>query len=319
MFPTRIERGAGFPCLERVAYVPELVEIQLSGLAHLILVDATAPVAFFAYPGRDSSLVPNGCDTHELLGSDGEVLGSLRALAAMVGAASSGPAVEPQVRPPRPSGQLTAETVCQAIGAVLPEGAIVSDETQTSGLTLWTNTSGGPAHDWLTLTGGAIGQGLPVAVGAALACPDRPVLALEAEGSALYTIQALWTMAREGLDVTVVIFNNSAYAILNVELQRVGARNAGPKAQSQLDLSEPKLDLVALARGFGMPACRVRTAEELTAQIERALSERGPHLIEAPIPSVFSPAQLRVMPYALRGLRLLPRPVARALKRRLYP
>ncbi len=169
------------------------------------------------------------------------------------------------------------------------------------------------------MTGGAIGQGLPAAVGAAIACPDRPVLALEAEGSALYTIQALWTMAREGLDVTVVIFNNSAYAILNVELQRVGARNAGPKAQSQLDLSEPNLDLVALARGFGMDARRVKTAEELTKAIERSMAEPGPHLIEAPIPSVFSPAQLRVMPYALRGLRLLPRPVARALKRRLYP
>ena len=147
--------------------------------------------------------------------------------------------------------------MCQAIGALLPEDAIISDESNTSGLTLAAATAGAPHHDVLTLTGGAIGQGLPVAVGAAVACPDRHVLALEAEGSAMYTIQSLWTMAREQLDVTVVIFNNRSYAILNVELQRVGASGSGERAQSQLDLSQPDLDLVAIGNGLGVPSVRV--------------------------------------------------------------
>jgi acetolactate synthase-1/2/3 large subunit len=196
---------------------------------------------------------------------------------------------------------------------------IISDEAQTSGLTLGANTVGAPRHDVLALTGGAIGQGLPVAVGAALACPDRPVLALEADGSALYTIQALWTMAREQLNVTVVIFNNRSYGILNVELARVGAEGGGPKASAQLDLSTPDVDFVALAKGLGVPAERVETAETFCTGLERALAEPGPKLFEVVIPTVFSPRQLKAMPYALRVLTALPRPVAAAVKRRLYP
>ena len=174
-------------------------------------------------------------------------------------------------------------------------------------------------HDWLTLTGGAIGWGLPAAVGAAIASPDRPVLAVEGEGSSLYTIQSLWTMAREGLDVTVVIFNNRSYAILNMELQRVRAGTAGEKAKAQLDLSRPDLDFVQIAGGFGVPAVRATTAEEMSGALERALAEPGPHLIEAVVPSVLSPRQLRAMPYALRAIESLPRPIGAALKRRLYP
>ncbi len=171
----------------------------------------------------------------------------------------------------------------------------------------------------LTLTGGAIGQGLPVAVGAAIACPDRPVLALEGEGSAMYTIQSLWTMAREELDVTVVIFNNRSYAILNIELERVGAKEGGPQARSQLDLAGPDLDFVALARGQGVPAVRVDTAEDLATALTRSFAEPGPHLIEAVVPSVYSGFRLRAMPYGLRALGHLPRPLARAVKNRLYP
>ena len=166
----------------------------------------------------------------------------------------------------------------------MPENAIIADEANTSGVLVPQATAGAPPHDVLTLTGGAIGQGLPVAVGAAVACPDRPVLALEAEGSAMYTIQSLWTMAREGLDVTVVIFNNRSYAILNVELQRVGARGDGEQAQSQLDLGRPDLDLVALGNGLGVPSSRVTEAGELGQALERAIAEPGPHLIEAPVP-----------------------------------
>jgi acetolactate synthase-1/2/3 large subunit len=318
-FPARLERGAGLPGVERLAYVPELAAVQLSGLRHLILVDAKAPVTFFAYPGLNSTLVPDGCQVHHLGRPENDVLGSLEALVEMVGAADADPALQTASRPDRPTGELTAEKLCQAVGVVLPEGAIVSDESNTSGLTAAAATAGAPPHDWLALTGGAIGQGLPVAVGAAVACPDRPVISLQSEGSAMYTIQSLWTMAREQLDVTVVLINNSAYAILNVELQRVGAGAGGPKAQSQLDLGKPNLDFVALGSGLGVPSRRVGSAEDLTTALEAAIAEPGPHLIEAPVPSVFSPAQLRVMPYALKALGMLPRPVASAIKRRLYP
>ena len=319
VFPTRVERGAGLPAVERIAYVPELAMVQLSSLKHLILVDAKAPVSFFAYPGKKSYLVPDGCQVHELTAPDADVAASLEALAQAVGARDSAPSLQSPSRPASPTGPLTAEKVCQAIGVVLPEGAIVSDEAQTSGLTLAANTVGTPRHDWLTLTGGAIGQGLPVAIGAAIACPDRRVFALEADGSGLYTIQSLWTMAREGLNITVVIFNNRSYGILNVELARVGARAAGPKADAQLDLSGPDLDFVELAKGFGVPAHRVDTAEALVNALQGSVAEPGPHLIEVVIPTVFSPRQLRAMPYALRALTALPRPVASAVKRRLYP
>jgi acetolactate synthase-1/2/3 large subunit len=171
----------------------------------------------------------------------------------------------------------------------------------------------------LALTGGAIGQGLPVAVGAAVACPERPVFALEADGSALYTIQSLWTMAREQLDVTVIIFNNRSYAILNMELARVGAKNAGPEAKAQLDLSRPDIDFVELGTGFGVPSQWVANAEELVGAIEQAVAAPGPHLIEARVPSTLTAAQLRAMPYALRAIGALPGPLAARVKDRLYP
>jgi acetolactate synthase-1/2/3 large subunit len=319
-FPTRLERGAGLPPIERLAYFAELASVQLAGIKHLILVDAKAPVSFFAYPGKKSYLVPDGCEVHELVQPAGDVVGSLEALLETVGSANGSATVQHPARPPRPAGELNADKVCQAIAAVLPEGAIVSDESQTSGVTLAMHTAGAPRHDLLTLTGGAIGQGLPVAVGAAVACPDRPVFALEADGSAMYTIQSLWTMARENLDVTVVIFNNYSYSILNIELQRVGADAAdGPKAKSQLDLAGPDLDFVQLASGLGVPAERADTAEQLLAALERGAAERGPRLIEVVVPSVFSGRRLKALPYGLRAIEKLPRPVAQAIKRRVAP
>jgi len=318
-FPARLERGAGLPPVERIAYFAELASVQLGGLRHLILVDAKAPVSFFAYPGKKSDLVPEGCHVHELAAPDQDVLASLEALVDALDAGASAPALQAPSRPERPSGELTAEKACQAIGAVLPEGAIISDEAQTSGVMLAASTAGAPRHDVLTLTGGAIGQGLPVAIGAAVACPDRPVVALEGEGSAMYTIQSLWTMAREQLDVVVVIFNNRSYAILNIELERVGAEDSGPKASSQLDLAEPDLDFVALGTGMGVPSMRVETCEELVAELERAIGESGPRLIEAVIPSAFSGWKLKALPYALQALTKLPRPIAKAAKRRFYP
>jgi len=284
--PTLVERGAGLPAVDRLAYLAEFIGAQLDGLRHLVIADARAPVSFFAYPGKPSYLVPEGCEVHVLASATDDAPAALEALADAVGGSQS-PAVQPASRPQRPTGELTAEKVGEAIGALMPEGAIVSDEAATSGLFIWGPTAGTPRHDWLTLTGGAIGQGLPVACGAALACPDRKVLALQADGSALYTFQALWTMAREGLDVTTVLFNNRAYAILKMELNRVGAESTGPKAKAMLDLSHPDMDFVALAQGLGVPAVRAQTADDFTAQLERALAEPGPHLIEAVVPPIF--------------------------------
>jgi acetolactate synthase-1/2/3 large subunit len=282
----RLERGAGVPAVERLAYWPELAADQLEGLELLVLVDAKPPVAWFAYPGAQSSLVPGGCDVNELAPPTSDVLASLEALVEALDAADAKPALQTGFVPPPPDGPLTAAKVCQAIGAILPEGAILSDEAITSAAALPANTAGAPKHDWLTLTGGAIGQGLPVAVGAAIACPDRPVIALQADGSALYTIQALWTMAREQLDVTVVIFNNHGYAILDAELGRLDAGSAGDRARALLNLGDPDLDFVRLGTGFGVASERVETAEQLTSALEQGIAEPGPHLIEAVLPPV---------------------------------
>src|SRR5665647_3986018 len=188
--------------------------------------------------------------------------------------------------PARPTGPLTSTAVCEALGILLPEGAIVSDEGNTSGLFAVGSTAGAPPHDWLCLTGGAIGQGLPVAVGAAVASPGRRVVALEADGSAMYTLQAWWTMARESLDVTTVILNNHSYAVLNMELDRVGAESPGPRARDMLDLRRPDIDFVHLAAGMGLHAARAETAEEFTDELARALATPGPSVVEAVIPSL---------------------------------
>jgi acetolactate synthase I/II/III large subunit len=279
--PARHERGAGLPSVERLAYLAEFATAQLEGTRHLILAGARSPVSFFAYPGAQGSLVPDGCQVHVLAQRGDDVAGALASLAGDV-AGGTAPAAQPAERPALPDGDLTAETAAAVIGALLPEGAIVSDEAVTSSLFLPAATAGAPAHDWLTLTGGAIGQGLPLAAGAAIACPGRPVIALEADGSAMYTIPALWTYAREGLDITTVIFSNRQYAILAMELHRVGAA-AGEAARSLLDLSRPALDFTSLAAGMGVPASRATTAGEFAAQFGKALAEPGPHLIEAVI------------------------------------
>jgi acetolactate synthase-1/2/3 large subunit len=286
-FPTRIERGAGLPPVERLAYLAEFAGMQMEGLKHLILVDAQPPVSFFAYPGKPSYLVPEGCAVHVLARDTDDAVGALDALAEVVGAATHAATLQPVTRPGKPSGALTAETVCQAIGALLPDGAIVSDEgNTTSALYGPMFTAGAGPHDWLCLTGGAIGQGLPVATGAAAACRDRKVICLESDGSAMYTIQSLWTQAREGLDVVTVIFNNSSYAVLNMELGRVGVQASGPKAKAMLDLRQPDLDFTQMARGMGVPATRATTADEFYEQFQRALAEPGPSLIEAIVPSL---------------------------------
>ncbi|MBH9551351.1 acetolactate synthase large subunit [Inhella gelatinilytica] len=320
VFPTRLTRGAGVPAVERMAYLAELASVQLRGFEHLVLVDAKAPVSFFAYPGKKSELVPPGCQVHTLCSPEQDAAASLTRLAQALGVDALTPPRSPALRPSRPRGRkLTAEKVCKAIGHLLPENAIVVDEAITSGLMLPKFTAGAPRHDLLTLTGGAIGQALPNAIGAAIACPNRPVLALVGDGSAMYTIQALWTMAREGLNVVTVIFNNAAYSVLNVELSRVGAQEAGPKAKAQLDLSAPGLNFTALAQGMGVPATRVQSPEGFVQALERTLSTPGPHLIEALVPPSLSGLKLKLLPTVLESLEGLPAPVARFLKRKLAP
>ncbi len=319
VFPTRLERGAGLPAVERMAYLAELAGVQLAEVQHLILVDAKAPVSFFAYPGKKSDLVPETCTVHELATPVQDTTTSLDKLARALGAQDAQPTLQAATRPGRPRGRLTAEKVCKAVGHLLPSDAIVVDEAITSGLMLGRFTAGAPRHDLLTLTGGAIGQGLPNAVGAAIACPKRPVLALVGDGTSMYTIQSLWTMAREQLNVTTVIFNNASYSVLNVELERVGADRIGPKARSQLDLQGPVLNFAQMAQGMGVHAVRATTAEEFTRALEEALAQPGPHLIEAVIPEALSGLKRKVLPWLLRSLPSLPPGVARALKRKIAP
>ncbi|WP_431233894.1 acetolactate synthase large subunit [Mycolicibacterium psychrotolerans] len=287
-FPTRLERGAGLPAVERLAYFAEAATAQLAGARHLVLAGAPHPVSFFAYPGKPSDLVPDGCAVHTLAGPVG-ARAALSALADRIAPAETAATAAPS-RPSLPSGPLNVVTSADVIGALLPEHAIVVDESNTSGVLLAQATAGAPAHDWLTLTGGAIGYALPVSVGAAIAAPDRPVLCLESDGSAMYTISALWTQAREQLDVTTLVYANRAYDILRIELQRVGAEavgeRPGPKAESLLDLTSPTIDFVRISKGMGVPARRVGTAEELADALRWAFDEPGPHLIEAVMPSI---------------------------------
>ncbi|MEH6447080.1 MAG: acetolactate synthase large subunit [Oleispira sp.] len=319
VFPTRLERGAGLPNVERIAYLSEMASVQLSGYEHLIIIDSAEPVSFFAYPGKQSYLVPKKCTVHHLVTPEQDAVGSIQALVEAVAATDIEPKLQQASRPKLPTGKLNASKVCEAVGALMPENAIISDEAQTSGLKLPISTAGAPRHDVLTLTGGAIGQGLPVAVGAAIAGLDRAVISLVGDGSAMYTIQSLWTMMNENLDVTVIVLNNRSYAILNIELERVGAEGAGPKAKSQLDLSKTEIDFVAIAKGMGMPAERATTAEDFNDALARAIREPGPHLIDAIVPSEYEGLKLKVLPHLLGAMSKIPSPIAKALKKKLAP
>ena len=286
--PARIERGAGRFEPERLAYLGEMALAQLDGLAHLILVGAPAPVSFFAYPSKPSWLTPPDCKVLRLASGGDTCSVAVSSLAETLGVTSGRPAQESRAaghtRPEAPAGgPLTSEALGRAVGALLPEGAIVSDESITSGAHAWAASAAAAPHDWLALRGGAIGQGLPLALGAAVACPDRRVLALEADGSAMYTIQALWSMAREGADVTVVILSNRSYAILNMELKRVEADTDGTRAREMLDLGRPDLDFVSLAAGMGLPARRATDAAGFAQALGESFATPGPSLIEAVI------------------------------------
>ena len=293
-FPARLERGAGVPGVDRLAYLAEQAEAQLAGVDNLILAGARSPVSFFAYPGRASDLAPPGGTVTTLAEPDQDAEAALELLADQVAAGAKPVLTEAAPPPPAEPGPLNAISLANTIAASLPEHAIISDEANTSGFALPMALAAAPRHTLLSLTGGSIGQGMPAATGAAIAAPDRPVLSLEADGSALYTIQALWTQARERLDVTTVLINNAAYAILRMELARtrageMGAGQAGERAARMLDLSAPTPDFTQLSTGLGVPARRVTTAEELDRALREAYAEPGPHLIEAIVPPVIPP------------------------------
>jgi acetolactate synthase-1/2/3 large subunit len=281
-FPARHERGGDLPRVARLPYFPELALGALAGTATLVRAGAPEPAGFFAYPDVPSRLVPPGCESVALAEPREDVACALEALADALGAPAraSAPAPTPQ-RVERPSGRLDPARLGAALAAVQPADAIVVDEAATSGGAWFELAASGPPHSVLSLTGGAIGQGLPTATGAALACPERPVIAFEADGSGLYTLQSLWTQAREGLHVVNLICANRGYRILRVELARAGIAEPGPQALSLTDLARPPIDWVALARGFGVPGERVEHAEDLVRALERALAEPGPHLVEA--------------------------------------
>ena len=278
---TRLERGAGRVQVERIPYVVERALGVMREAGDLVLVGAREPVAFFAYPDKPSLLMPKEAKSTKLAGLDQDMRAALEALAAELGASTIAPAgVAASRRPRLPSGAITPAAIASILGATLPEDAIVVDESVTTGREFFPETAGAPPHDWINNRGGSIGYGMPVAIGAAIACPDRKVIALEGDGSAMYTLQSLWTMAREGLPITTLIFANNSYNILRGELTNVGVRNPGPRAVDMLTIGRPNLGWVSMARGMGVEASRAETCEELAKGLSAGLRSAGPYLIE---------------------------------------
>jgi acetolactate synthase-1/2/3 large subunit len=283
-FPPYIERGTGLPDVMRVPYFPEPAIDLLSPYEVAVLASVKEPVAFFGYKGIASRLLPRKCRKFRIDTDKQNVVEVLEALADALDAsphskisASINSEIE---RPAVPAGALTAEKACLTLAAVQPENVIIVDEGLTTSVGYYPLTAGLAPHSYLTLTGGALGYGMPCAVGAALACPDRPVINFEADGSAMYTLQALWTQARESLNVTTLICANRSYNILKIELNHVGVESIGPKALSLIELDQPYINWVRVAEGLGVPAVSVNTAKALSHELAKALSEPGPHLIE---------------------------------------
>lgn len=279
-FCARLQRGAGRVPVERLPYFGEQAAESLKDAAVLVTVGCKPPVSFFAYPDKPSWLTADHTQLVELADATVDALDTLNRLADALDAPA-----EPKILQPRQTHALETGSINQLeLGKILanrlPDQAIVSDEGATNSLGAYLLTAGAAPHDWLMLTGGAIGQGLPVAVGAAVACPARKVVALQADGSAMYTVQALWTMAREKLDVTVLLLNNSSYAILNIELQRVGIDSPGKTALSLLDLSNPDISWCDIARGMGVDAERVSDVAALDRAFADAMTRQGPRVIE---------------------------------------
>ena len=277
----RWERGAGRAVVRQLPFVVDNALAMLKDTRQLLLVGAKLPVSFFAYPGKPSVLVPEGCAVTNVAGAEADLEHALEALADALGACTTIPLLnQPAHDVALPTGKVTLEGLGALFNVLIPENAIVLDESVTSGRMFTGSTLGARPHDWMNIMGGSIGWGLAAATGAAIAAPDRKVIALEGDGSAMYTQQALWTMARENLDVTIVIFANRAYRILMTELTNVGAAAAGANATAMLTLGNPDLDWATIAKGYGVAAGRATTLDELAVQFRRGLDMPGPYLVE---------------------------------------
>jgi acetolactate synthase-1/2/3 large subunit len=279
--PARLPRGRGRVPIERIPYPIDQGFAAFAGIAQVILVNTTPPVSFFAYPGKRGRLEPEGCEIFVLSTPEQDAGSTLAALAETLGAPDLAPA-DPGPRPGRPSGAVTPEGVAQSLAALMPDDTIIIDEAISFGRGFFPGTRAAPRHDWMMLTGGAIGDGIPMAVGAAIAAPGRRVIALQADGSAMYSLAGLWTQARERLDVTTIILANRKYAILLGELAGVGA-NPGRTALDMMDLSNPDLDWCRLAGGMGVAAARATSLDDLNRLLEESLARSGPYLIELAI------------------------------------
>ncbi|MCT9826623.1 acetolactate synthase large subunit [Pseudomonas veronii] len=280
-FAPHIELGYGRVRVERIPYFAEDIVKTLTGVEQIILVGSTPPVSFFAYPGKSSWCTPEGCEITYLAHPSDDAAGALVALADALKAPTQGIIRAPYQLSGRPSGQLTPTAVGQIIAEYTPEYAIFADEACTSGQALHSAMATAKPFTHLPITGGAIGSGLTLAVGAAIAAPERKVICPHGDGGAAFTLQSLWTMAREQLDVTIVIYANRSYGILNIELQRVGASGSGAAALSMLDLHNPEMNWVKIAQGLGVEAHRATTAEEFASLYSSAMNNKGPRLIEA--------------------------------------
>jgi len=278
-FPARLERGSDQPFVPRLPYFPEQALEALAPFDSMVIAGAPKPVAFFGYPNLPSVLVPDAFAVAGLAEPEQDVVAALEALADAVGAPKSA-SIAAIEQPSIPTGSLTGANIGAVLGALIPENAILMDEAATTGFSAFGASAGARPHTYLALTGGAIGQGLPCATGAAVACPDRKVIAFQADGGGMYTVQALWTNAREGLNITSVICNNRAYRILQVELARAGIKEPGPMARSLTRLDNPEINWTDLARGMGVPGVRVDNCEALAREFSKALKEPGPNLIE---------------------------------------
>ena len=287
--PARIQRGKNRPTVERIPYFTDQALDFMRRFQQVILVGAKPPVAFFAYPGKPSAFIPEDCDIIHLADICENISDTLKELQEALGTTDQDYKVDRENTASQaaqnltitPTEPLTPESIGSTLKVLLPENAIVSDESITCGPPIYEATEDAANHDWLNLTGGAIGQGLPLSLGAAIACPDRKVVALQADGSAMYTLQSLWTMARENCDVTVIILNNRSYGVLNLELLQVGAGVPTAKTLSMLDLSNPNISWVELAKGMGVPGHRTESAAEFHQLFSEAIAQKGPVLIEA--------------------------------------
>jgi acetolactate synthase-1/2/3 large subunit len=276
----RMARGRGRFSIDRVPYVIELAQASLKGFRHIVLVEANDPVAFFAYPNKPSMLKPDGCEVHRMTESGENSVAALEALAGALGAKPADVKPQAAVELVKPTGALNHASIAQAIAMAIPDNAILVDESVTTGRAFFPVMAAGAPHDWIQNLGGSIGYSTPVATGAAIACPDRKVICMVGDGSAMYTIQSLWTQAREGLNVITIVFANRIYQILRGEFDGVGAGQPGKRALDMLKIDNPTLDFVGLAKSMGVPGRAVDNVDDFVKALAEAVAEPGPRLIE---------------------------------------